>query len=687
MSTTSLHLRARAALDGLRGELLEQRVEAGHWVGELSPSALSTATAVSAMAAVLIHRRGPAVGQDELRAKICCGIRYLRSQQNQDGGFGDTDRSHSNIATSYLVLAASALADMAVSEALSSTEIERLESYIESEDGIDGLRRRYGTDKTFVVPILTNMAIAGLVSWDSVPRLPFEAAVFPQSMYRWMQMPVVSYAIPALVAIGQTRHYHGRPVFWPWKMVRSASVGRTMRVLRNMQPESGGYLEATPLTSFVVMSLAVTQRGDHQVSKNGLRFLCDSMNEDGSWPIDTNLATWVTSLAIDALSCDPEDDGAWCTESLVGWHQSCQHKDRHPFTGAEPGGWGWSDLSGAVPDSDDTPAAIIAIGRMQRWMSGKQKEVSSVAVGAGAEWLRRLQNRDGGWPTFCRGWGKLPFDRSSNDLTAHAIRALASARKLSGGASSVTAERSAKAFEFLETNQLDDGSWLPLWFGNQDRDDESNPIYGTAKVLLAGNVGLSPESVRRGRAYLVRSQNDDGGWGGGLSISAWLGEKKGITSSVEETALALEALIETEISSENPCERNLGNVSGVLHQKSPIQADHAGKAGDHNAKANTRNANDRVVHAKNRGAGKSSERQAIIRGVEFLLERVDDGGHRVAWPIGFYFAKLWYHERLYPLIFTTSAIGKFLRWAASERDSIEQKFDQRTETDFNTSDD
>ena len=22
-------------------------------------------------------------------------------------------------------------------------------------------------------------------------------------------------------------------------------------------------------------------------------------------------------------------------------------------------------------------------------------------------WLLKLQNRDGGWPTFCRGWGKL----------------------------------------------------------------------------------------------------------------------------------------------------------------------------------------------------------------------------------------------------------------------------------------
>ena len=114
-----------------------------------------------------------------------------------------------------------------------------------------------------------------------------------------------------------------------------------MSVLLRMQPQSGGFLEATPLTAFVVMSLAATGRSQCQVSKNGLEFLLDSMDEDGLWPIDTNLATWVTSLSMHALSCDPEDDGTWCTDSLIQWHLSCQHLNRHPFTGGEPGGWGW----------------------------------------------------------------------------------------------------------------------------------------------------------------------------------------------------------------------------------------------------------------------------------------------------------------------------------------------------------
>ncbi len=44
----------------------------------------------------------------------------------------------------------------------------------------------------------------------------------------------------------------------------------------------------------------------------------------------------------------------------LDWLLDCQHRVRHPFTGADPGGWGWTDLSGAVPDADDTAGALLA---------------------------------------------------------------------------------------------------------------------------------------------------------------------------------------------------------------------------------------------------------------------------------------------------------------------------------------
>jgi squalene-hopene/tetraprenyl-beta-curcumene cyclase len=57
----------------------------------------------------------------------------------------------------------------------------------------------------------------------------------------------------------------------------------------------------------------------------------------------------------------------------------------------------------------------------------------------------------------------------------------------------------------------------------------------------------------------------------------------------------------------------------------------------------------------------SIQERTITRGLEKLLTDVETDRHREPSPIGFYFAKLWYYEKLYPLIFTASALGQALR--------------------------
>ncbi len=50
--------------------------------------------------------------------------------------------------------------------------------------------------------------------------------------------------------------------------------------------------------------------------------------------------------------------------------------------------------------------------------------------------------------------------------------------------------------------------------------------------------------------------------------------------------------------------------------------------------------------------------EAVQRGLAWLIDRVESGLYREPTPIGFYFAKLWYFERLYPLVFTVAALGR-----------------------------
>ncbi|MHB1034009.1 MAG: prenyltransferase/squalene oxidase repeat-containing protein [Pirellulales bacterium] len=621
-------------------DLLQQRGPSGSWVGELSSSALSTATATSALALVKRHAQLTSAGRyvDEVHQHrtgelIAGGLRWLASRQNADGGWGDTDKSVSNIATTMLVRAAFHLSAVPAKHA---NLMDRAEHYIEAQGGIPALRRRYGKDKTFAAPILANYALAGLASWREVPSLPFELACLSRPALRFLHLPVVSYAVPALVAIGQVRYFHRKPLNPVVRLVRSRAVEKSLRVLGEMQPPSGGYLEAVPLTSFVVMSLASMGLTEHAVTRRGVEFLSATVRPDGSWPIDTNLATWNTTLAVNALAGAGEEP---CGRQVLDWLLGCQHRQEHPFTGAAPGGWGWNDAAGAVPDADDTAGAILALATWRKpeaeaarasredrepWAADSTRDAAGLAerdridqaVASGVKWLLDLQNSDGGWPTFCRGWGTLPFDRSGVDLTAHVLRAFKAWRRTlaasDGGLPGPLAARDARigtamdrGVRFLIGQQRADGSWTPLWFGNQFHPAEENPVYGTGRALLAfRDLGLlDTPAARRGLAWLARAQNRDGGWGGG-PVNLPRGTTKP-RSSVEETAVAVEALL---------------------------------------------------------AAKEVEDLQPVIRkGLAWLLRAVESDVHQESSPIGLYFAKLWYHERLYPLIFTVSALGRAIQ--------------------------
>ncbi len=574
--------------------LLAERTEVGHWAGELSSSALSTATAVTALAAV-DHAEGATTHQ----TLVDGGLRWLADHQNPDGGWGDTVRSLSNISTTVLGWAAFAAG---VGPEARPSAVERAEHWLQRHAGslhaealAETILRRYGKDRTFSVPILTMAAIAGRLgedpqAWRLVKQLPFELAAFPRSGFRFLRLPVVSYALPALIAIGHARHAK-RPTRNPLaRAVRAATHARTLDVLDQIQPPNGGFLEATPLTSFVAMSLTAAGLHGHAVVRRGVGFLRRSVRPDGSWPIDTNLATWVTTLSTNALAAGGrigDHLGSADRGAIAEWLVGQQYRQVHPYTNAPPGGWAWTHLPGGVPDADDTSGAVVALSNLGVEGAG---EPTREAV----RWLLDLQNGDGGIPTFCRGWGKLPFDRSSADITGHAIRAVEVADGVPAGH-----RGRERALRFLRRAQRPDGSWVPLWFGNQHGGEEENPCYGTARVLLA-LAGSDSDAARRmrcrGLAWLVRAQHASGGWGG----------DRRLPPSIEETALAVEAI-----------------ASARRHE------------------------------------GQAAElSKAWGKGLRWLVDQTDGGRTFEPSPIGFYFARLWYFERLYPLIFTVGALER-----------------------------
>src|SRR6266404_1090625 len=91
------------ALARATAALLEGRTAQGSWTGELSSSALSTATAVTALAVFTGATKCAHKFDAEIIAK---GLEWLADHANEDGGWGDTTRSVSNLSTTVLCWAA-----------------------------------------------------------------------------------------------------------------------------------------------------------------------------------------------------------------------------------------------------------------------------------------------------------------------------------------------------------------------------------------------------------------------------------------------------------------------------------------------------------------------------------------------------------------------------------------------------
>ena len=590
------------AIRALAHRLEQSRAGADHWEGHLASSALSTGTAVLALHLAAIddpHADGSRLG-------VLDGVAWLAAHQNSDGGWGDTIRSRSNISTTAIVwaaLSASAPQDVRATRAVASAGrwLEQAAGGTSPEALRAAILRRYGKDHTFSVPILTVLALAGKLGpeprggWRTVPQLPFELAALPHRWFQRLRLPVVSYALPALIAIGQVRHAHAPSRNPATRALRDAVRERTHTVLGEMQPESGGYLEATPLTSFVVMSLAAMGRSNSPVLRHGVRFLLDSKRVDGSWPIDTHLATWVTTLAIGALA----DAGLLASQdrpALRQWLMQQQTTCEHPFTHAAPGAWAWTPLSGGVPDADDTAGALLALRAL-----GEPGAEDVAAASAGVRWLLALQNRDGGVPTFCRGWGTLPFDRSTPEITAHAMRAWSAWHShVDSTLQQRLREASSRAVRYVARSQRPDGRWVPLWFGNESAPAEENPVYGTARTLeglqsdLVGDDQRTRQCSHAAVNWLLAAQNEDGGWGGDT----------GVRSSMEETGVVLSALSLPRIAEQPRVNDALGRAASWLED--------------------------------------------AVRGSAFTAS-----------PVGLYFARLWYYEELYPIIFALAGLGRF----------------------------
>jgi squalene-hopene/tetraprenyl-beta-curcumene cyclase len=260
------------------------------------------------------------------------------------------------------------------------------------------------------------------------------------------------------------------------------------------------------------------------------------------------------------------------------------------------------------------------------------------AAHLGASWLVEQQHESGGWPTFYRVLGDWPANEIGVDGTVRALRALAvwraawhsDERKRAPIDPANLVDRIGAAldrgWQYLTSQQRADGSFVPLWFGNEHQPDKMNPVVGTAQVLVAGAMAgeLQSEISQRAVRWLLSAQHAGGGWGPPRAPVDYSDtEKDGFRTwraneamaklcSVEETALATTALLPL-------CE----SVPAVAN--------------------------------------------AVSSGLTWLVNAIEQDAHRRPSVIGFYPGKIWYDERMYPLVFAAGALSRAARHLETQR--------------------
>ncbi len=602
-----------SGLTAALGQAQERLLSLRHgrvWTGELSSSPHATAAAAIA----LIHG-AESPDLDALQQAQT----WLIAHQQEDGGWGHTDRSPSDFLTTLLVWSA-------LSPSLGLPEHRapagRARSYLVGVVGhlspsalVETAHRLGHGQRLMTQAILAACAECGRLgprrdAWRHISHQPFEIASGPWQAYHLFRA-TPSTSLPLLVALGQARHSQ-RPSSNPFvRLVRQRASQRTLDLLRSLQPEDGGFLSSPAFTGMVTYCLGAAGVQHHWVTRRGIDFLRQTRRPDGSWPAHGPLATWQTALALGALAKAgtlgdklPAEE----RQGLCDWLLSQQFMlPRSLFTPAPPGGWAWTDMPGSQPESDGTAQVLMALHHLDC----VDHDVHDAVTDAIA-WLGGNLNRDGGQPPFDRGALGVTRDPSGTAITADVLMAIQTWQPRCDMKTRMAIDTMVRSQErFLLRAQRHDGSWVPRWFTHPQAPGHMNLTYGTACVLrsLASQPlhEASARAVHHGVVWLLATQHPTGAWG----------PAAGITPSIEESALALESL------------------ATVL----AIEGDHTPLGRDDRP----------YVH------------RSIARGVNWLLEHTQGGRFYEPAPIGLLPGGQGYYDHLYPITFTVAALGQIAR--------------------------
>jgi squalene-hopene/tetraprenyl-beta-curcumene cyclase len=223
---------------------------------------------------------------------------------------------------------------------------------------------------------------------------------------------------------------------------------------------------------------------------------------------------WDTAYALFALgdsgvpSTDPRmvKCADWILQKQVRKEGDWKVKNK----AGKPGGWYFEFNNEFYPDVDDSAMVCLALGQVEHPNGRYQRESVQRAI----DWILSMQCKNGGWASFDKDNDRMVFqhipfadhnamlDPATVDITGRILEMLAAY----GYDQNHIAVR--KALKFIREQQEPDGSWFGRWGVNY--------IYGTMLVLRGLEaIGIDHHEpyVQQAAEWIRMFQNPDGGWG------------------------------------------------------------------------------------------------------------------------------------------------------------------------------
>jgi squalene-hopene/tetraprenyl-beta-curcumene cyclase len=529
--------RVDAAIQRSQERLLGVQAAAGYWVGDLEADATITSEYL-----LLRHLLGTVDRDLERR-----GVASLRERQGDDGSWplyeaGAGDLSATIKAYFALKLAGVPPEDPALFRAR------------------DFILVRGGPTQANVFTKIT-LALFGQYPWGGVPAMPIEIMLLP----RWSYFNIweISYwsrtvLIPLLVVMDR-RPVHRPPhglgldelwahhlhlddpayarrglVSWknffigvdgflktweafgprPWR-ARAAQAAHEWLLPRVAAPGGLGGIYPAMVNAVLALRL-LGYPDDHRLVTGQLKEIeALGIGRPHRFHVQPCVSPiWDTALAANALLASGLPAGHPALARAADWLLDRQVLEPGDWQvkrpGLEPGGWAFQFDNPFYPDLDDTAMVTMALARIEH----PDRARAQAAVARAVRWLRGMQDRNGGWASFDTDqhrllFNNIPFadhgallDPATEDLTARCVECL--------GRLGVTRHDPAvrRGLAFLRRTQAPEGPWRGRWGVNY--------LYGTWSVLRALEaVGIGPEDpmVARAVRWLAARQNADGGWG------------------------------------------------------------------------------------------------------------------------------------------------------------------------------